>query len=114
MKKKTHKLRTTVEVGAVLAAAVAGAYFLYGKDAAKNQKKVKSWALKARAEALEKLENLKDLSEPSYHKVINEVSSRYKKLPEVDNQELAAMAKELKGYWRHIKSHKILKTRKTK
>ena len=109
----SHTLKTVVEVGAVLtAAAVAGAYFLYGKDGAKNRKKVRSWAIKARGEALEKLENLKEISEPAYHKAINEVAAKYEKLSSVDNKELAHLKRELRGYWPHIKKHKSLKKSK--
>jgi hypothetical protein len=49
MVKKTISTKSKVAVGAGLAAiavaGVAGAYFLYGKDGAKNRKKVKSWAI---------------------------------------------------------------------
>lgn len=112
MKKKTsHKLKTAAEeVGVALAvAALAGAYFIYGPNGAKHKRKVKSWALKARAEAVEKLEKLKKVGETDYHRVVDEVTKKYQKLPSVDKKELAIMKKELKSYWKEIKKHKVLK-----
>ncbi len=109
--KPSHKLKTAAEeIGVALAvAAIAGAYFIYGPNGVKHKRKVKSWALKARAEALEKLENLKKVSEPAYHKVVDDVTNRYDKVQSVDKLEITALGQELKSYWKEIKKHKILK-----
>ena len=50
------KTKKIVGAGVGLAAVAAGAHFLYGKDGATNRKKVRGWALKAKGEMLEKLE----------------------------------------------------------
>lgn len=107
----SHKLKKAAEgAGIALAvAALAGAYFIYGPNGAKHKRTVKSWALKARAEALEKLEKLKKISEKDYHKIVDEISKKYQKLPSIDKKELASMRQELKGYWKEIKKHKLLK-----
>ena len=54
-----------IGVGLTTAAVAAvGAYFLYGsKDAPKNRKKVKSWALKAKGEVLEVLEKAEKIEQ---------------------------------------------------
>ena len=56
-KKKGMGTGAKVSIGVGVSTAVlaaAGGYFLYGsKNAAKNRKQVKSWALKAKAEVLE-------------------------------------------------------------
>jgi hypothetical protein len=91
-------------VGAVLAAA-AGAYFLYGKDGAKNRKKVKGWMLKAKGEVLDKIEKAKDINEETYHQIIQSVAKRYEAIKTVDPAELAALIAELKAHWKNIKRH---------
>ena len=88
---------------ALAAALIAGAYFLYGKDGAKNRKKVRGWALKMKGEILEKMEKVPEISEEMYSKVIDEASSRYKALKNVDPDELKTIVKELKGHWSSIK-----------
>ena len=91
---------------AALAAAAAGAYYFYGsKHAAKNRKAMKSWAVKAKGEVMEKLENLKDVSEKSYHKAVNDVVAKYKKLKNIDPKELAALTAELRNSWARISAH---------
>lgn len=117
--KKTTKRRSTKKtpkkssgtahaagVGAFLAAA-AGAYFLYGsRDAAKNRKKVKGWALKAKGEVLEHIEKAKtELSEERYHEIIDKVERKYKALKDVENKELEAVMKDLRKHWKNIKKH---------
>lgn len=100
--KNTSKVREVAGVGmglAAVAAAAAGAYFLYGKEGAKNRKKVKSWMLKMKAEVLEGLENAKEVNEKTYRKVVADVTRRYKN---IDKKELADMARELMGHWRNI------------
>lgn len=84
-------------------AALAGAYFLYGKDGAKNKKKVKSWMLKAKGDVLSKLEKMKDVSEEKYQGVVGDVVAKYGKMKEVDTSELEMLAKDLQGHWKNIK-----------
>lgn len=88
---------------ATLVAAAAGAYFLYGKEGAKNRTKVKGWALKMKGEVLERLEQLQDVSEEVYTKVVDEVSAQYRKLQNVDTSELEATVKDMKRHWKNIK-----------
>jgi len=92
-----------VVAGLTVLAAAAGAYFLYGTDAGKRQKtKIKGWALKAKGEIVEKLENLKEINQDKYEQIVDAVSARYQKLKNVDQGELLAMAKELKSHWKNI------------
>ena len=89
-------------VGAVLAAA-AGAYYLFGtKEGAKKRVKIKGWALKAKAEVLEQLEQLKDVNEKKYHAVVSEVVKRYRKIKKLDPKEIETLAKEMKAHWKNI------------
>ena len=89
---------------AALAAAAAGAYFLYGSDkAATNRKQVKSWMLKMKAEVMDEVENLKDLSQEAYDTAIDKVSEKYSELKNVDKTELKALAARMKSHWKDIK-----------
>jgi len=97
MKNKNTGITTgeKVAVGAgiaALAAFAAAGYFLYGKDGAKNRKKVRGWMLKAKGEVLEGVEKLKDVTEEQYAAIKN-----------IDPAEVEAMAKELRGHWKNIK-----------
>ena len=97
------KVAGAVGVGlAALTAAAVGAYFLFGKEGKKRRNKVKSWMLKARGEVLEQLENLQELNQAAYNRVIDEVASNYKKLKHIDPLEVAQMVGELKSHWKSI------------
>lgn len=105
MQKKNNLAKDVLATGALaaLVAAAAGAYFLYGsKDAKKNRKKVMSWTLKAKGEILEKLENLEEVSEPVYHKIVKEVSDKYQTLKKIDKKDIIEFVTELKKHWKSI------------
>ncbi len=88
-----------------LAAAAAGAYFLYGKDASKRRRTVRGWALRAKGEVLEGIEQLKKVDEKQYHALVNKVTARYKSVKQASPAEVAQLARELKGHWRSIHKH---------
>lgn len=103
MKKQT-KTNVVIGVGlAGVAALAAAGYFLYGKDGAKNRKKIRSWMLKAKAEVLEGVEKMKDVTEAEYHTVVDKVHTKYKAIKSIDPAELEMMMKELRGHWKNIK-----------
>ncbi len=94
-------------------AAAAGAYFLYGTKAGKKtQKKIHSWALKAKGEVLEKLEKAKTISEGTYMAAVSDVMKKYAKLKQDHGPEVEAVTRELKSYWNHLRKH--LKNHETK
>lgn len=103
---KKHNVGKDILIGvgiAAVVAAAAGTYFLYGsKNAVKNRKKVKGWMLKAKGEILEKLENLKEVNEEIYHKIVNEVSNKYQAVKSIDKKDVVEFAKELKSHWKSI------------
>lgn len=104
-KVSNSKKSTGLKVGAgiaIAAAAIAGAYFLYGKDGAKNRKMIKGWALKMKGEVLERIKDVPELTHGAYLQIIDEVSKRYQPLQNVDSKELAATVKELQGHWKNI------------
>jgi gamma-glutamylcyclotransferase (GGCT)/AIG2-like uncharacterized protein YtfP len=111
-KKKSH--HGLLKMSALSAAAL-GAYYLYGaKDAKKNQKKVRGWALRAKGEVLETIEKLEGVDEQKYDQVVDRVSTKYKKLKHVNNSELLALANELKGHWREFAKEAGVSAKKPK
>ncbi len=87
---------------AILAAAAAGAYFLYGKGGAERRRKAKSWMLKMKGDVLARLENMQKVDKAAYNRTVDEVSRRYKALKAVAPGELSSLVKEMKGHWRNI------------
>lgn len=103
-KKDGHNFGTTLGTVAALAAVGAAGYFLYGPKGAQHRKKVSAWTLKAKAEVLEGLEKLRDVSEAQYHALIEKAVVRYGDKAGATEADVAELAKELKGYWKKIAS----------
>lgn len=104
MSKTTNGVKVAVGAGvAALAALAAAGYFLYGKDGAKNRKKVRGWMLKAKGEVLEGVEKMKDVSEEQYALIVDKVGAKYKAIKNIDPAEVETMIKELQGHWKNIK-----------
>lgn len=106
MTTKQNQNYTPAQIGVGLglaAAAAAGAYFLYGsKEGSKRRAKIKGWALKAKGEVLEKMEQAKELNERVYHDLVDGVMERYEKVKSIDPAELVALGQDLKSHWRNI------------
>ena len=90
---------------ALAAAAAAGVYFLYGsKEAPKNRKVISGWALKAKGEVLEKMEQVKgELTEENYHKIVDGVMEKYRKVKKDHGDDIDVLVKDMKGHWKNIK-----------
>lgn len=107
-KKKEDNKGVQAGIGlALAAAAAAGVYFLYGsKDAKKNRKAIKGWALKAKGEVIEKIEQVKgELTEENYHKIVDGVVAKYSKVKSITEDEVQDLLKDMKGHWKNIKKH---------
>jgi hypothetical protein len=103
--KKAVNHTVAIEIGvAALAAAAAGAYFLYGSTKGPARRKaLKSWTVKMKGDVMAEVENLKEISEDSYYSAIDKVSKKYEALKNIDTSELADTVKRLKGHWKDIK-----------
>jgi gas vesicle protein len=89
---------------AALAAAAAGAAYLYGTEAGKKRRKeIKGWMLRMRGDVIDRMEKMKDWSETAYNKVVEEVAQKYKNVKNVSPGEVAAVVQELRGHWKNIK-----------
>src|ERR1035441_7035652 len=108
MKNKTsnpHNTEKVIGVGiAALAAAAAGAYYLYGSAEGKTHRRaVKSWMLKAKAEVMDEIEKMKEVNEDTYKQAIAKVAKKYKDVKGMNRAELAALVATLHGHWKDIK-----------
>jgi len=85
------------------AVAAAGTFFLYGsKVASKNRKTVKSWALKAKAEVLEKLEGAKEMTKEEYNELISTIAKTYSTAKTASKKDMVEFSKEMKDNWKLI------------
>lgn len=114
MKKQSSHMGTTLGLAGLAVAGLAGAYFLYGKNGAKNRKALKTWTLHAKADVIDKLEKAKEVSEETFHKTVDEISAKYgSKMKGINPEDISAFAKELKKHWKDIKSELAPKTKKS-
>lgn len=100
-----------IGVGLTTAAVAAvGAYFLYGsKDAPKNRKKVRSWALKAKGEVLEVLEKAEQITEGEFHEAVNKVVKSYAAVEKLSKNELAEFKSEMTDNWKNMLKNGVVK-----
>jgi gas vesicle protein len=112
--KKINKKKVELGLG-LLAAATAGAFFLYGTKAGKKERaKIKGWAVKAKGEVLEKLEKMAELDEKKYKQIVDTVSKKYRAVKSISDKEVEDFSKDLKRHWKSIEKEvaKELKTKK--
>lgn len=100
--KSSHGIGTALGITAALAAASAAGYFFYGPEGNKNRKQARAWALKAKAEVLGNIENLREVSEEKYQMLVDKAVARYGKKAGVTEADLSALSGELKKYWKNI------------
>ena len=101
--KKGISTKAAVGIGAGVAALTAAAFVLFGPEGKKNQKKIRGWAVKMKGEIIEKFEEAKELTEPVYHKIIDNAHAKYAKLKNVDKAELEETVKEIRKHWDALK-----------
>ena len=76
----------------------------------KNRKQVKSWALKAKAEVWEKIEDAKEMSEDEYQDLVGSVVTAYQSAKGATKKDLKEFASEMSDHWKQIeKAAKPLK-----
>lgn len=100
--KRDSRFKSGLALGASIVAAIAGGYFLYGPHGKANRKKIEGWALKAKGEVLDEIENMREITEAKYHDTVDKVTKRYARLKKVGEKEAAKLNKELKKHWKHI------------
>lgn len=114
MRKENQKNNTAAAAGIAVGVAAVGAiaYLLFGPDGKKNQKVVKGWAIKMKGEVLEELEKLEEVSEPIYEKIIDKVGEKYKKLKNLDLEDVIKEIDSFKKDWKNIEKKNKPKAKK--
>jgi len=106
--------KQVIGIGAGVVALSAAAYILFGPNGKKNRKVIRGWAIKMKGEIIEQFENAKELTEPVYHKIIDNVSAKYAKLKNVDPEELVQTINEIKKHWKALERDVANKKPKSK
>lgn len=88
------------EVIAAWAAAWAALYVLFnGKE---NAPKAKEWAMNMERELVEKIDKVKDMTEPVLTKIIDEVKEKYERIKDIDKDELKKTVDTLRDHWSSV------------
>lgn len=111
MKKKSN-VGKIVAIGAGVTALAAAGYFLFGPDSKKNIHKVKGWMIKMKGEVVEKMEEVKDVTEPVYHGIVDSIAKNYIASGKVSKAGVSTLAKELKSHWKSISKSSTAKAKK--
>jgi gas vesicle protein len=91
-----------IAAGATVAALTAAGYILFGPDGKKNRRKINSWAIKMKGDIIEKFEEAKELTEPIFHSIVDEVAKKYGERKEVSKEEIAELVAEMKKHWKDM------------
>ncbi len=118
-KNKTNKKKGlgaggAIGIGASVAALSAAAYLLFGPEGKKNRKIIRGWSVKMKGEIIEKFEQAKEITEPVYHKIVDEVSAKYLKMKNVDQKELESVVAEIRKHWKLMTNKSKIKTKTSK
>jgi hypothetical protein len=105
MTTKKNGLFVKTGLGVAAVAAIAGAYYFFGKDGDKYRKSAQAWVNKAKKDMLAEIKKLKSLNEKMYHTVARKVLGKYAKFKQANPEVYALLAKELASYWPKIKKH---------
>ena len=89
-------------VGGAIAAIAAGAYFFFGPDGKKHQKKMRGWMVSMKGEVLQRLEEARDVSEPIYQEIVDSVAKAHSVAGKIPKDEIMSLAMDLKKQWRTI------------
>jgi hypothetical protein len=100
--KNTSDMGSMAAMGAGLAALAAGAYFFFGPDGKKHQKKMKGWMVRMKGEVLEKLENAQEVTQPIYNDIVDTVAKAQAVAGNIPKAEVLALAEDLKRQWKVI------------
>lgn len=96
---KKQNSHTGLKAAAGLAAMALGAFYVYGQASAKQKRAVKSWALKARADVVDAIEKVPNITRPTYDRIVKEVSKKYAKAQKLGGAEAKRLERELRAGW---------------
>lgn len=87
--------------GVIAGAAAAAAYLFVRKK--ENRDSVHRWMHEARADVLEKLADMEEVSKEKYHQTVDDVLDTYQKSHDIGAEQLKEFRANLKGRWGRIK-----------
>ena len=92
-------------IGGVIATAIAACavYFLTSKRTEKHRKELLVFINKMKAEIINKMKELSDITEEKYKEIVDEILKKYERVLKVSEDEFKEIVKELKDGWKHIK-----------
>lgn len=99
---KTNKAGVAVAVGASAAALGAAAYYFFGPHGKQHRTKAQGWMIKMKGEVVERLEGLKEVTEPVYGEIVEAVAAKYAKGSKASRKDVLALVQDLKKGWRSI------------
>ncbi len=106
MIKKTKSVspstKTMISIGAGVAALATASYYLFGPKGKDHRKSMKGWMIKMKGEIVEKIEDVKELTEPIYHDIVDSVVASYATTKKIGSKELSVFSDNLKGQWKDI------------
>jgi len=109
-KNKKNNIGKVIAMGAGAAALVAAGYFFLGPNSKKNRKVTRGWMIKMKGEVVERMESMENITEETYHKLVDAVSGAYTSIG--GKEEVAKLAKELKSHWKAISKKGISTAKK--
>ncbi len=107
---------TILAIGAGVAALATTTYYFFGPKGKDHRHHLKGWMIKMKGEIIDRIEDVKELTEPVYKEIVDSVVASYATTTKVSKEELAAFAERLKGQWMDIvrttaSKRKITKTK---
>ncbi|MEX1051963.1 MAG: hypothetical protein WEC83_01080 [Patescibacteria group bacterium] len=88
-----------VIAGVAIASLAATAYFFFGPGGKKHQKHAKAWAVKMKAEVIERLEAAREVTEPVYNEIIDSVATEYAGAKKANKEQIDELVADLKKHW---------------
>jgi arginyl-tRNA synthetase len=89
-------------VGAGVAALGAAAYYFLGPNGKKNQKAMKGWMMEAKTKIVKNIEKAKQMTEPMYKMMVDEVVAPYMKKNAGNVKEIKAFSDNIKKQWKNV------------
>jgi hypothetical protein len=104
IKKNIKDHKQVIIAGAGIGAVAAAVYFLAStKSGSGNKKKMmKGWMIRMRGEVIERLENLREVTEPVYEEIVDTVAQAQIVSDRIPRKEIMDLADDLKRDWKAI------------
>ena len=102
MTKKDQSAKNAMLIGAGVAALTAAGIYFFGPKGKAHRNKLKGWMIRMKGDIIERMEDVKEMSEGAYHDIIDKVSNQYKKHEKIAEEDIQELADELKRQWKDI------------